>query len=88
LRRAGKIVDYVIKIRIPNWLELILAGPVLLYPRLRFGFAFREIPLTQGKYAIVDPDDYYRLREYKWYVSRRYYKSYAARKIPNRKGKK
>jgi hypothetical protein len=61
---------------------------VLLYRRLRFGYAFRKIPLTQGKYAIVDPDDFHRLREYKWHASRRYYKFYATRKIPNRKGEK
>jgi hypothetical protein len=61
---------------------------VLLYRRLRYGYVFRKIPLTQGKYAIVDPDDYYRLIEYKWHACRRCYKFYAARRIVNRKGKK
>jgi len=42
--------------------------PVLLYRRLRYGYAFCRIPLTQGKYAIVDPDDYFRLSKFKWYV--------------------
>jgi hypothetical protein len=41
---------------------------VLLYRRLRYGYAFCRIPLTQGKYAIVDPDDYFRLSKFKWYV--------------------
>ena len=41
---------------------------VLLYRRARYGYAFRRIPLTQGKYAIVDPEDFQRLNKYKWHV--------------------
>jgi hypothetical protein len=68
-------------------LEFFLAGPVLLYRRLRYGYAFRKIPLTKGMYAIVDPDDYYRLCEYKWHVSGGgYNKYYAVRKGPNQNG--
>jgi hypothetical protein len=69
-------------------LEYFLAGPVLLYRRLRYGYAFRRIPLTQGKFAIVDPDDYYWLSEYKWSASRLYNKFYAVRTAPAEKGKK
>ena len=73
---------------IPNRLEYFLAGPVLLYRRLRYGYAFRRIPLTQGKFAIVDPDEYYRLSEYKWSASRVYNKFYAVRTTPAGKGKR
>jgi hypothetical protein len=52
---------------------------VLLYRRIRYGYAFRRIPLTQGKYAIVDPDDYYWLSKHKWTASRVYTKFYAVR---------
>jgi hypothetical protein len=31
--------------------------------------AERRIPLTQGKFAIVDADDYYRLVKYKWHIN-------------------
>jgi hypothetical protein len=40
----------------------------LLYRRLRYGYPFRRIPLTQGKIAIVDPEDYKHLKKYKWYA--------------------
>lgn len=43
--------------------------PVLLYRRLRYGFSFRRIPLTRGKYAIVDPDDFGWLNKHKWHIS-------------------
>lgn len=55
-----------IVINIPNWLEKAAVFFLLLYRRLRYGYPFRRIRLTQGKYAIVDPDDYPRLAKYKW----------------------
>jgi hypothetical protein len=59
---------------------------VLLYRRLRYGYAFCRIPLTQGKYAIVDPDDYFRLSKFKWYAAKSGSTFYAVRSI-NRGGK-
>jgi hypothetical protein len=43
---------------------------VLLYRRLRFGYTFRRIALSQGKFAIVDPDDYERLSKFSWYAAK------------------
>ena len=40
----------------------------LAYRRLRYGYPFRRIPLTRGKYAIVDPQDYTRLSRHKWHA--------------------
>ena len=82
------LIRVVLSFTIPNWLEFLLAGPVLLYRRLRYGYAFRKIPLTQGKYAIVDPVDYYRLSEYKWSAMRAGKKFYAGRRGPKRNGKR
>jgi hypothetical protein len=81
-------IKVVLTFTIPNRLEYFLAGPVLLYRRLRYGYAFRRIPLTQGKFAIVDPDDYYRLSEYKWSAFRLYNKFYAVRTAPTGNSKR
>jgi hypothetical protein len=43
---------------------------VLIYRRIRYGYPFRRIPLTRGKYAIVDQDDFERLNKYKWQAGR------------------
>jgi len=68
-----------IVIHIPDWLERILVFAVLLYRRVRFGYPFRKIPLTQGKFAIVDPEDYPHLARYKWFLAKCPTSSYAAR---------
>jgi len=39
----------------------------------------RLIPLTQGKFAIVDAEDYEELSKYKWYVSKNETTEYAVR---------
>ena len=52
---------------------------LLLYRRARYGYPFRRIPLTQGKYALVDPDDYPRLMRYKWYAAKYDHTFYAVR---------
>ena len=68
-----------IRITIPVCLERIAVRLVLTYRRLRFGYPFRRIPLTQGKYAIVDPDDYERLSRHKWHLQRKRQTLYAVR---------
>ncbi|MHC4500757.1 MAG: HNH endonuclease [Planctomycetota bacterium] len=54
---------------------------VLVYRRLRFGYPFRRIPLTQGKFAIINPDDYPRLAKYKWHANKNRDTFYAQRKL-------
>ncbi len=60
-------------------MEKLAVFLILLYRRLRYGYAFRRIPLTKGKFAIVDPADYERLSEYKWHLAESPAGSYAAR---------
>lgn len=83
------MLEYIFKIRIPGWLERILIPPILLYRRLRFGCPFRKIPLTRGKFAIVDPLDYPELAKFKWRICKNKSKHtcYAERSIRKSNGK-
>jgi len=63
-------MEFVIRIKVPDWLDRICAWPVLLYRRLRFGYPFRRIPLTQSQFAIVDPEDFHSLIKHKWSASK------------------
>lgn len=73
------VIEHIIKINVPDRLERIAVIPLLLYRRLRYGYPFRRIRLTQGKFAIVDSDDYMRLNRYKWYAARGGNSFYAVR---------
>jgi hypothetical protein len=55
-----------INVTIPNWLDLICACPLLVFRLLRFGYTFRRIYLGEGQWTILDHDDYYRLKDFKW----------------------
>jgi hypothetical protein len=68
-----------LRIKIPVLLERLIIWLLLLYRRLRYGYPFRRIPLTQGKFAIVDPEDYDRLAKHKWQASRFPRSDYATR---------
>lgn len=72
-------VEYNIRIKIPACMDYFLAMPVLLYRRIRYGYFFRRIALTQGKFAIVDLDDYYWLKKFRWFASKNGATYYAKR---------
>ncbi|MGA2322269.1 MAG: AP2 domain-containing protein [Sedimentisphaerales bacterium] len=61
-----------ITIKVPNWLDFIFTCPLLAYRLLRFGYTFRRIYLGEGEFAILDPQDYYRLCNFKWFLKGRY----------------
>ena len=77
------------RINNPDWLDGPLIRLALLYRRLRFGHPFRRIALTQGQYAIVDPDDFPRLAKHKWRICKTKGKNvlYAERSIRLPNGK-
>jgi hypothetical protein len=77
-------LTFTLTLNIPDLLSAPAVFLLLLYRRLRYGCAFRRIPLTQGKFAIVDPDDYHRLRKYKWQLQRSPSNFYAKRAIRER----
>ncbi|MFC1738189.1 HNH endonuclease [Planctomycetota bacterium] len=72
---------------VPTILVRIAVWIVLVYRRVRYGYRFRRIRLTRGKYAIVDAEDFEGLNEYKWHCT---YHGYATRIIYKEtvKGKK
>jgi len=61
-----------------------------MYRRLRYGYAFRKISLTRGKFAIVDPADYEKLNKYNWHALKcrdTFYAVRIGRKSEARRGK-
>ena len=84
-------------IRFPNWLDRCCTWPVVLYRQRKYGYPFRRIALTdvssganakaQGRFAIVDPDDYYRLSSFDWLTCGRDDKLYAARVVRSHTGR-
>ena len=67
---GGIKLNLSITITVPDRLAGLFVALVLLYRRCRYGYAFRRIPLTQDRFAIVDPQDYPRLSRYKWRLCR------------------
>jgi hypothetical protein len=78
--KGRKVIEVTIKI--PSLLGKLNVKIFLLYRRLRFGYAFRTIPLTRGKFAIVDPEDYSRLARFKWHTHTGTSTFYAVRHKP------
>ena len=67
-------------LKILHRLQKVLLSLLLSYRRLRYGCAFRRIPLTQRKFAIVDPEDYEMLSRHKWCAAKQGSTYYALRK--------
>jgi hypothetical protein len=67
-----------LKIPIPNCLVRLGVWLLLRYRKIRFGCAFRKIELTQGKFAVVDPEDFEKLNAYKWYAQKSYNNNFYA----------
>jgi hypothetical protein len=76
-----------IQIKIPNWLDFIFTCPLLAYRLLHFGYTYRRIYLGEREWTILDPTDYYRLKNYNWYLSGNGKEFYAFRNIKIRPGK-
>jgi hypothetical protein len=61
------------------WLERLFVWPVMLYRYCKFGYTFRRIYLGEGFWTILDEEDYYRLRHFKWVLYGGGHNWYAAR---------
>ncbi len=79
--------QFKVSVYVPEILYRLRIRFVLICRRLRYGYTFRKIPLTQGNFAIVDVEDYEILSEYKWFAVRYGRTFYAVRneKLPGRK---
>ncbi|MGA2323912.1 MAG: HNH endonuclease [Sedimentisphaerales bacterium] len=55
-------------ITIPVCLDFLFTLQLLAFRLLRYGYIYRRIYLGEGKWAILDQKDYYRLRIFKWVV--------------------
>jgi len=74
-------------IKFPDWLDKFCAWPMMEYRRRKFGYCFRKIRLTEGKFTILDPPDFYRLNSFDWLASGRDDNLYAARVIRSQTGR-
>jgi hypothetical protein len=74
-------------ITIQNWLDFIIACPLLTCRLLRYGYTFRKIDLGESYFTIVEPRDYYQIRRFKWCVWGNGSKFYAVRIMVTGPGK-
>jgi len=74
-------------IAILNWLDFIFTWPLLAYRLLRYGYTYRRIYLGEGEWTILDQQDYYRLKNYNWYLGGNGKEFYAFRNIKIGPGK-
>ena len=57
-----------IRVSVPEWLDFVFVWPVLLYRQWKYGYWFRKIFIGDGRYAIVEPTDYYWINNFQWYA--------------------
>ncbi len=68
--------------------EVRFARVLLLLRRVRYDYAFRKIPLSKQKFAIVDPEDYDRLMQYRWHAREGRHTFYAIHSLTNGRNEK
>jgi hypothetical protein len=64
---------------VPQFLDKLAVAILLRYREIKYGYPFRLIELTRGKYAKVDPEDYEKLIGYNWFAVKELHTFYAQR---------
>ncbi|MBU1518828.1 MAG: HNH endonuclease [Planctomycetes bacterium] len=72
----------------PRFIIRLGVWVVLRCRKKKYGYAFRLIKLTQGKYAKVDVEDFEELNKYKWYAVNGGHTFYAVRLMYNENKKR
>jgi hypothetical protein len=67
-----------LRVKIPVWLDRIIAWPVMFYRKWKYGQPFRRIYLGENEWTILDQQDYYRFAHLKWCLWVNHGKHYAA----------
>ncbi len=65
-KEVDKDMKVNLTINVPNWLDRVCAWPVVMWRKWKDGEGYRKIELTDGKFAVVDEEDYYRLGNFGW----------------------
>jgi hypothetical protein len=71
-------------IRIPEWLDKICAWPAAMYRQWKYGYTFRRMFLGEGRFAMVDPAEFYRLNNFRWCAKTSNGHTYAIRFVETR----
>ena len=74
-------------IGIPIWLDRICTWPLMVYRKCKYGSPFRKIYLGEREWALVELPDYYRLKNFNWYLGGNGKEFYAFRNIKIGPGK-
>jgi len=68
-----------VTITIPVWVDKIFAWPALVYRLWKYGYTYRKISLGEGKFTIVDPQDFYGFNIFNWCFEEDGWNIYAVR---------
>ena len=71
----------------PDFVAPIRVAILRRYRKWKYGYEFRLIELSRGRYAKVDPEDFEKLNQFKWYASGTK-NLYASRPARNASGKR
>lgn len=74
-----------IEIKIPDWLDWICSRPAVWYRKWKYGYTYRRLALTEGKFSLVDEDVYYLYNNFGWCAKTCFGHTYAVRFIDTHK---